>query len=342
MIRIGVAGYGYWGPNVARCLSQVEDARVVTISDRRKEVLAKAAMRHPGTRVTEDFADMLNDPHIDAVAIATPVDTHFDLGMAALRAGKHVWIEKPICQTSEQAARMIDEAGRRSRVLLVDHTFIYTSAVRKIRDLITTGALGDLYYYDSVRINLGLFQRDVNVISDLAVHDFSILDYLVIERPIAVSANGASPVRGTPESMAYVTLFFGSGMIAHLNVNWLAPVKVRQTLIGGSQKMIVFDDLEPSEKVKVYDRGVTLNGSAEQIRQLMIDYRIGDMWSPHLVPKEALQTEAEHFVHCVSSGGAPITDGAMGFRVVELIEAASLSMQQRGHPAELHAVRRAS
>lgn len=342
MMRIGVIGYGYWGPNVARCISQVEGAQLAAVADARAERLAKARANHPAARLTADAADIFNDHSIDAVAIVTPVETHFELAMTALRAGKHVWLEKPMCQRSEQAAQLIDEAARRRRVLLVDHTFIYTAAVRKIRDLIASREVGELYYYDSVRVNLGLFQRDVNVIWDLAVHDFSILDHLVGQRPVAVSANGASPVHGTPESIAYITVFFGNGMIAHLNVNWMAPVKVRQTLIGGSQKMIVYDDLEPSEKIKVYDKGVVLDGSAEQVRQLLVNYRVGDMWSPHLSTKEALQTEAEHFVECISTGGAPMTDGAMGLRVVEMIEAASASMRQRGHPMELVPMRRAS
>jgi predicted dehydrogenase len=342
VLRVGVIGYGYWGPNLARSLSEVGTARVVSISDRRREALARAAVRCPGARLTEDFRDLLSDSTIDAIAIATPVSTHFDLALAALRAGKHVWLEKPMCQTSAEARRLIDEAEQRRLVLLVDHTFIYTPSIGKLRELIAAEELGDLYYYDSIRVNLGLFQHDVNVVWDLAVHDFSILEHLVKERPIAVSANGASHVRGTPESMAHITLFFDSGMMAHLNVNWLAPVKVRQTLIGGSRKMIVYDDLEPSEKIKVYDRGVRVNQSPEQIYQTLIEYRTGDMWAPHLSAKEALHTEAQHFVDCVTSGSAPITGGAMGLHVVELMEAASQSMRQRGHPAELSALRRAS
>jgi predicted dehydrogenase len=342
VLKVGVIGYGYWGPNLARGLFEVGTAQVVSIGDRRPEALARAALRCPGARLCEDYRDLLKDPTIDAVAIATPVNTQFELALAALRAGKHVWLEKPMCQASGEARRLIEEAEQRNLVLLIDHTFIYTPAVRKLQELIAAQELGDLYYYDSIRVNLGLFQHDVNVVWDLAVHDFSILEHLVKERPIAVSANGASHVRGTPESMAHITLFFDSGMMAHLNVNWLAPVKVRQTLIGGSRKMIVYDDLEPSEKIKVYDKGVTVNQSPEQIYQTLIEYRTGDMWAPHLSAKEALHTEAQHFVDCVVNGSTPITDGAMGLRVVELMEAASQSMRQRGHPAELAALRRAS
>jgi predicted dehydrogenase len=342
VLKVGVIGYGYWGPNLARALFEVGTARIASISDRRPEALARAAVRHPDAQLTEDYRDILGDPTIDAVAIATPVHSHFELALAALRAGKHVWLEKPMCQTSIEARRLIDEAEKQKLVLLIDHTFIYTPAVRKIRELIAAEELGDLYYYDSIRVNLGLFQHDVNVVWDLAVHDFSILEHLVKERPVAVSANGASHMRGTPESMAYITLFFDSGMIAHLNVNWLAPVKVRQTLIGGSRKMIVFDDLEASEKIKIYDKGVKVNQSPEQIYQALIEYRTGDMWAPHLPAKEALQTEAQHFVDCIENGATPITDGSMGLRVVELMEAASQSMRQRGHPAELASLRRAS
>jgi predicted dehydrogenase len=327
---------------LARCLFEVGTARVVSISDRRREALARAAIRCPGAQLSEDHRDLLEDPAIDAVAIATPVSTHFELALAALRAGKHVWLEKPMCQSSTEARGLIDEAAQRNLVLLVDHTFVYTPSVRKLRELIAAGELGDLYYYDSIRVNLGLFQHDVNVMWDLAVHDFSILEHLVKERPTAVSANGASHLRNTPESMAYITLFYDSGMIAHLNVNWLAPVKVRQTLIGGSRKMIVYDDLEPSEKIKVYDRGVKVNQSREQIYQTLIEYRTGDMWAPHLSTREALHIEAQHFVDCIENGSAPITGGGMGLRVVELMEAASQSMRQRGHPAELSALRRAS
>jgi predicted dehydrogenase len=342
VIRVGAIGYGYWGPNLVRCLSEAGTARVTAISDRRQDALARAAVRCPGARLTESHRELLDDPTIHAVAIATPVNTHFELALAALRAGKHVWLEKPMCRSSIEARRLIDEAEKRNLVLLIGRTFIYTPSVRKIEELIAAGELGDLYYYDSTRVNLGLFQPDVSVIWDLAVHDFSILQYLINEKVLAVSANGAALVRGKPESMAFITLFFDGGMIAHLNVNWLAPVKVRQTLIGGSRKMIVYDDLEPSEKIKVYDKGVTLNPDPEQIYQMMIEYRTGDMWAPHLSAKEALHSEAAHFVDCIMNGSKPITDGAMGLRVVELMEAASQSLRQRGHPTELGTLRKAS
>jgi predicted dehydrogenase len=281
-------------------------------------------------------------PDVDVVVVATPAATHFEVALTALRAGKHVLIEKPMATTAEQARRLMDEALRRQLVLMVDHTFVYTGAVQKIRQIVTDGQIGEIYYYDAVRVNLGLFQRDVNVIWDLAVHDFSILDYLLPQQPVAVSANGISHMRGNPENMAYITLYFPGNTIAHVNVNWLAPVKVRRTLIGGSSKMIVFDDLEPSEKVKVYDKGVTLREDADRIQQLLTGYRAGDMWAPQLAVGEALLAEAEHFIGCVASGITPMTDGAAGLRVVELLEAATGSLRLRGHPIEVGALRRAS
>ena len=250
--------------------------------------------------------------------------------MAALKAGKHLWLEKPMTETSLQARKLIDEAARRQRVLFVDHTFVYTGAVRKMAEIIKGGELGRVYYYDSTRVNLGLFQRDVNVIADLAVHDFSILDYLLGEHPTAVSASGTNHFPGTPENLAYITLFYDSGVIAHTNVSWLAPVKVRQILVGGSKKMIIYDDLEPSEKIKVYDKGVTFTDDPKQIHEMRVTQRTGDMWAPKLVATEALRVGGEHFVDCIEHGKVPETDGHLGLRVVELIEAATSSMRGKG------------
>jgi predicted dehydrogenase len=233
-------------------------------------------------------------------------------------------------ETSKQARQLIDEAQRRNLVLLVDHTFIYTGAVIKMGEIIKSGDLGRIYYYDSIRINLGLFQRDVSVISDLAVHDFSILDYLLGEHPVAVSASGTNHFPETPENLAYVTLFYESGTIAHANVSWLAPVKVRQILVGGSKKMITYDDLEPSEKIKVYDKGISFTDDPQKIREMRVGYRTGDMWAPKLPMTEALSVEGEHFVDCIENKKVPKTDGQLGLRVVELIEAASQSMRRKG------------
>ena len=334
-INIGVIGYGYWGPNLVRNFSEIPGAQVRMVSDFKPELLTKVQARYPSIQVTTDCRDIFADPKIDAVAIATPVSTHFDLALAALQAGKHVLVEKPITTTSEQAMRLIEEAEKRGLVLMVDHTFVYTGAVRKMHELITTNALGDIYYYDSVRVNLGLFQHDVNVIWDLAVHDLSIMNYVLPSQPYAVSATGISHVPGGLENIAYLTLFFENNLIAHINVNWLAPVKLRRTLIGGSQKMIVFDDLEPSEKVKVYDKGITINSNSENLYQMLIGYRTGDMWSPKLDMTEALKTEGLHFFHCIEQGERPTTDGQAGLRVVRILEAATESMRKQGKLIEL-------
>jgi predicted dehydrogenase len=336
-VGVAVIGYGYWGPNLVRNFANTEGARVISVSDLDPEKLMLVRRHHPGVAVTTDFRDLLKDSRIDAVAIATPVHTHYELGLAALEAGKHVLIEKPLAQTSEEARDLIEEAARRNLVLLVDHTFLYTPAVRKIRQLIGDGVLGDIYYYNGVRASLGLFQNDVNVIWDLAVHDISIIQYIFDEDPVAVSATAASHVPGSPENMAHITLFFRSSCIAQISVNWLSPVKVRQTFIGGSRKMIVYDDLEPTEKIKVYDKGITVNGSPENARQLRIGYRAGDMWAPHLAAKEALQTEAEHFVECLCQGTAPISSGLTGLRVIEILKATCRSIAAQGAPVALRA-----
>jgi len=334
-INIGVIGYGYWGPNLVRSFAEVPRSQVIAVSDFSIERLAKVQSRYPAIKVTTNAQDLFADPEIDAIAIATPVSTHFDLALSALQAGKHVLVEKPMTVSSEQATRLIEEAERRNLVLMVDHTFVYTGAVRKMHELVATKAVGDIYYYDSVRVNLGLFQHDVNVIWDLAVHDLSIIDYVLPTKPYAVSATGMSHVPGEPENIAYLTLFFENNLIAHLHVNWLAPVKVRRTLLGGSQKMISYDDLEPSEKIKVYDKGITVNGSPENVYQMLVGYRTGDMWSPKLELTEALQTEAVHFIQCIQQGDRPITDGEAGLRVVRILEAATESMKKQGALVEL-------
>lgn len=338
MINIGVIGYGYWGPNLVRNFIEMPGVQVKTVSDFNPELLAKAQARYPVIQVTKDCRDIFTDPQIDAVAIATPVSTHFELALAALQAGKHVLVEKPMTTTSEQAKRLIEEAEKRNLVLMVDHTFVYTGAVRKMHDLIATNSLGDIYYYDSVRVNLGLFQHDVNVIWDLAVHDLSIMNYVLPCQPYAVSATGISHVPGEPENLAYLTLFFEKNLIAHINVNWLAPVKIRRTLIGGSQRMIVYDDLEPSEKLKIYDKGITVNGNSESVYQMMIGYRTGDMWSPKLDVAEALKTEGLHFIDCIQKGDRPLTDGEAGLRIVKILEAATQSLKKQGQLIELKTV----
>jgi len=332
MIRIGIFGYGYWGPNLARNFAETADCVVAGIADSRPERLAQALRRHPAATVTTDLEQLLRDPGIDAIAIATPVATHFDLAMRALAASKHVFVEKPVTTTSDEAAKLIDEAARRHLTLMVDHTFLYTPAVRKIRELCDNGSLGSLYYYDAVRVNLGLFQHDINVIWDLAVHDLSIMDFLLSESPCAVSATGVRHVADRGEDIAYLTLFFPSSLIAHIHVNWLAPVKVRRTLIGGTDKMVVYDDVEASEKVKVYDKGITLSGDPAEQYQMRISYRSGDAWAPHLDTREALSLEAAEFVRSVHTGSRPLSDGESGLRIVKILEAASQSMNAQGAP----------
>jgi len=338
MIGIGVVGYGYWGPNIVRNLSEIPGAHLLWVCDLRTERLAGMRARYPSVEITENFEDLLRDPRVDAIAIATPVSTHFTMALRALQAGKHVFVEKPIASTARQAERLVEEADRRGLVLAVDHTFIHTGAVRKMREIVNA-SVGEVYYYDSVRINLGLFQHDVSVIWDLAVHDLAIMDYLLAERPVAVSATGMSHVPGEPENIAYLTLHFPSSLIAHVHVNWLAPVKVRRTLIGGSKQMIVYDDLETSEKVKVYDKGITLNDHpakrGEKVHQMLVGYRTGDMLAPQLDMTEALRRELEEFATCIEKGTTPVADGEAGLRVVRILEAATRSLTQRGAVVEL-------
>jgi predicted dehydrogenase len=337
MITVGVIGYGYWGPNLVRNFAEVPGARVGFVTDLRRARLDVASARLPSVKVSTDHRDLIADTSVDAVAIATPVSTHFELALAALQAGKHVLVEKPLTSSSEQAMRLIEEAESRGLVLMVDHTFVYTGAVNKIRELTEAGELGDIYYYDSVRINLGLFQHDVNVLWDLAVHDLAIMDYVLGQQPVAVSAAGLAHVPGEPENIAYMTMFFAGSLIAHVHVNWLAPVKMRRTLLGGSRRMVVYDDLEASDKIKVYDRGISMNPGPEKLYQMLVGYRTGDMWAPQLGIREALHVEASHFVECIEQRKRPTTDGYAGLRIVRLLEAATESMLHQGSTVTLTA-----
>jgi predicted dehydrogenase len=336
MIKTGVIGYGYWGPNLVRNFMEAPGSTVVAVCDLRTERLVQLQTRYPTIKITSNCQVLFEDPEIDAIIIATPVSSHFELAMAALQANKHVLVEKPLAANSEQGVQLIEEAARRRKVLMVDHTFVYTSAVRKIRELITSNALGEIYYYDAVRVNLGLFQHDVNVIWDLAIHDLSIMDFVLPQKATAVSATGISHIPGQPENVAYITLFFENPQIAHVHVNWLTPVKVRHTLIGGSEKMILYDDLDPSEKVKVYDKGVVISQSPEAVYEMLVSYRSGDMWAPRLDATEALQTEALHFIDCIENNKTPQTDGASGLRLVRMVEAAEKSLRARGQLVEIN------
>lgn len=334
MIRAGVIGYGYWGPNLVRNLADAEDCEIGGVADLRAERRALAQRRYPGVRVVADADELIGDPTIDAILVATPLSGHYDLARRALEAGKHVLVEKPLAASADHARRLIDVAEAKRRVLMVDHTFTYTSAVEKIHEMVSTDSLGDLYYYDSVRVNLGLFQHDVNVIWDLAVHDLSIMDYVLPSKPHTVTATGMRHL-GSHANIAYLTLFFDNSLIAHVHVNWLAPVKLRLTLIGGSRKMIVYDDVEPSEKLKVYDKGVTMEASEQTMHEMLVSYRMGDVWTPRLDVTEALQTEIRHFVRCIEGVETPRTDGHAGLRVIRILEAASQSLEEGGKPIVL-------
>ncbi len=331
MLNIGVIGYGYWGPNMVRNFVEAKGSRVVMVADMHQPRLDLVAARYPGVRTCTDYVELLREPNVDAVVIATPVSTHFPLAMAALQAGKHVLVEKPMTATTHEGLKLIEQANKRNLVLMVDHTFVYMGAVGKIKQLLDANELGEIYYFDSTRVNLGLFQHDVNVLFDLAVHDLAIMEYLFDgSLPTAVMATGKSHVPGRPENIAYLTLFFDSALIGHITVNWLSPVKLRQTLIGGSKKMVVFNDLEPNEKVKIYDAGITVNDSTDKIYQAMVDYRMGDIWLPQFDRTEALKVEAAHFIECVTNGVLPITGGMSGLHVVRILEAANQSLKAQG------------
>ena len=335
MIGVGVIGYGYWGPNLVRNFMFNEGTRVVAVADQQQERLAKVQALYPTVAVSSSAQELIANPAVDAVIVATPVNTHFELGMAALRAGKHLFVEKPIAATVGQARQLVEEADRRSLVLMVDHTFVYTSAVRKMHELMRREEFGKVRYYDSTRVNLGLFQHDVNVLWDLAVHDLSIMSYVLDQAPVALSATGQSHRAGQPEFAAFLTVFFGDDTIAHINVNWLSPVKIRRTLVGGDGQMIVYDDLETTEKIKLYDKGITVTETPEQVHKLLISYRTGDLWSPNLQPTEALAVEAAHFAACVTGIEKPLTSGEAGLQIVRILEAANQSMRARGAPVSL-------
>jgi predicted dehydrogenase len=339
MLKVGVIGYGYWGPNVARNFHVVAGAGLVAISDVSDKRLALAQGHYPFIRVTKDPLELIKAPDVDAVAIVTPVFAHYEMAKAALLAGKHIFIEKPFTSTSAQARELIDLAAKRKLRIMVDHTFLFTGAVRKIKELIDAGELGNLLFYDSVRVNLGLFQHDINVIWDLAPHDLSIMAHLIGRKPTALTAHGSIHFGSGLEDIAYVSVEFeGNAFIAHFHVNWLSPVKVRQTLISGDRKMLVWDDLSPDEKVKIYDRGVEIksgNGGKDGIHELLVSYRSGDVHIPKLEATEALRAEAQYFVECVDKGVDPFNNGRAGLEVVRLLEAADASLKNGGIKVKL-------
>jgi predicted dehydrogenase len=333
MIRIGVIGYGYWGPNVVRNLRSLERCRLAAVCDQSPAALKRVTQAYPDLSVTTRPSELLTSPEIDAIAVVTPAGTHFQLAKAALENGKHVFIEKPFTSTAHEAEELIELAERKNLRIMVDHTFLFTGAVRKIRQLIEEGVLGDLYYYDSTRINLGLFQHDVSVVWDLAPHDLSIMDFLIQEKPDAVIATGEAHLNGLVD-IAFITIYFPRNTIAHLNVNWLSPVKVRTTLIGGEKKMLVWNDLEADEKLKLYDKGVQVS-NGQGLYDLLVSYRAGDMWAPRVEQAEALRVELDYFIDCVTKGETPFNDGAAGLRVVKMLEAIDQSLKQNGRAIEL-------
>lgn len=327
-MNFGVIGYGYWGPNIVRNLMSLEGSQVRAIAEISAGARARAQKAYPGVNVTPDTAEVLRDPGIDVIAVISPVWTHYELAKAALENGKHVFVEKPFTSNTAQAQELIEIAQRKNLKIMVDHTFLFTGAVRKIRQLLSEGALGQLYYYDSTRVNLGLFQHDINVLWDLAPHDLSIMDHLLKGRPEAVVATGQGHLNGH-EDVAYMTLYYPEKVIAHINVNWLSPVKVRTTLIGGEKRMLVWNDLEADEKVKIYDKGVNIT-SREGVYELLVSYRSGDMWAPQLEQMEALRHELAYFVECITEDKVPFNDGCAGLRVVQMLEAASESLSKKG------------
>ena len=328
VVKFGVVGYGYWGPNVVRNLDRLDEAEVVAVCDKSAAARKKVAKAYPDVLVTDDAAELMSSPEIDAIAVVTPVWTHHELAKTALQHGKHIFVEKPFTSNAAQAQELIELAARKNLKIMVDHTFLFTGAVTKIKQLLQDGALGKLYYYDSTRVNLGLFQHDVNVVWDLAPHDLSIIDHLIQKTPEAISATGQTHLNGH-EDVAFLTLYFPDKVIAHINVNWLSPVKVRTTLIGGEKKMLVWNDLEADEKIKIYDKGVNVT-SREGLYDLLVHYRSGDMWAPQVEQVEALTRELSYFVDCIAKDKTPINDGEAGLRVVRMLEAANQSISKRG------------
>ena len=334
MIRVGVVGYGYWGPNIVRNFHSQEGAQVVRVCDKSPKCAERLRKAFPAIPFCNDDREIVEAPDVDLVAVVTPVWTHYQIAKRALENGKHVFVEKPFTCSTDQAEELIDLAEQKNLKIMVDHTFLFTGAVRKIKDLVDRKELGDLYYYDSLRVNLGLFQHDVNVIWDLAPHDLSIMDHVIAEKPEAVVATGEKHLNGV-EDVAFITVYFPKRIIAHVNVNWLSPVKVRTTLIGGEKKMLVWNDLEADEKIKIYDKGVSMAAHPSDLHQLLVSYRSGDMHAPQVEQIEALSAETAYFLKCIEQNKAPFNDGVAGLRVVRILEAADRSIRNRGEAVTL-------
>ena len=333
MIRVGVLGYGYWGPNIVRNFHAQEQAEVVVVCDKSLKAGERLKKVYPTIPFTTDENEILRSAKVDAVCVITPVATHYSLAKRALENGKHVFVEKPFTCNSAQAEELIELADRKNLKIMVDHTFLFTGAVKKIRKLVDDGALGKLFYYDSLRVNLGLFQHDVSVIWDLAPHDLSIMDHVIREKPEGVVA-AAEKHLNEVEDIAFISVYFPDRVIAHINVNWLSPVKVRTTLIGGEKKMLVWNDLSSDEKIKVYDKGVSLS-DGKGVHQLLVSYRSGDMWSPQIEQVEALTEETAYFLQCIMENKKPFNDGVNGLRIVRILEAVDKSIRNRGEAVNL-------
>lgn len=331
MIKVGVIGCGYWGPNLIRNFVVCPETELLWVCDLDEKRLKKVSSPYPGLRQTTHFEDILADDKVDAVAIATPVNTHFSIAKACLESGKHLLIEKPLACSIAQGEELIELAKKNKLQVMCDHTFCYTGAVRKIKEIIQSGSLGELLYFDSVRVNLGLFQRDVNVVWDLAPHDLSIMDFLVDEKPVLISVHGVSHAGNHIENIAYISLGYRNRFIAHFHVNWLSPVKIRMTMIAGSEKMLVWNDLDPAEKIKIYDKGIDVKqDEREQKEQLLISYRSGDMYAPQIDLTEALSLVAKEFADCIGEGRPALTDGEAGLRVLRILDAAERSIKADG------------
>jgi predicted dehydrogenase len=331
MIRIGVIGCGYWGPNLMRNFVACPDTDLIWACDLDEKRLEKVLSPYPGVRRTTDIDDLLADEHMAAVAIVTPVHTHFPIAKICLENGKHVLVEKPLASSVAQGEELVNLAEKNNLRLMCDHTFCYTGAVRKIQDIVKSGTLGELHYFDSVRVNLGLFQQDVNVVWDLAPHDLSIVDFVVDEKPVLVSAHGVSHAGNDIENIAYISLGYQNSFIAHFHVNWLSPVKVRKTMIAGSEKMLVWNDLDQAEKIKIYDKGIKVKqDEREQKERLLVSYRSGDMYAPRIDQVEALSLMVKEFADCIQENRPALTDGDAGLRVLRILDAANRSIKADG------------
>jgi predicted dehydrogenase len=329
MINVGMIGYGYWGNNLLRNFMNTPNCKLKTVCDLRPERLKIAQKTFPSIHITTSVEELIKDVEIDAIIVATPVFLHYKFAKMALEAGKHVLVEKPLTASITEASDLVEIANRKNLVLAVDHTFLFTGSVQKIKSLVDSGDFGTLQYFDSTRVNLGLFQPDVNVIWDLAPHDISILNYLVKEKPMSVSCTGQSHTSNKLENIAYLTVNYNSNFIAHFSCSWISPVKIRRILIGGDKKMCIYDDVEPTEKIKIYDTGFDVKNEEEK-HKMLVDYRVGDIYLPKISQKEALAEMASDFVNAIINNSKPLVDGEAGFEVVKILAAAQKSIDNKG------------